>query len=148
MLDRAGNDTAIDAELAALAPWLDRIPAPEPAPDLVGRTQCLAVAELARAPSLLPGVRAASTRLPACFGAELARVLATALPAIAVGAGWATLLLRLGPGWLSAWLPADLALALVIGPAVAAWTALGLASGCLPLVAHHRALLRTRGMHA
>jgi hypothetical protein len=56
--------------------------------------------------------------------------------------------LRLGPAWLGAWLPAGLALALVVAQGVAALSALGLVTASLPLVAHHRALLRIRGANA
>ena len=145
MSERSGDDATLSAELAALAPLLDRIGARAPTPALVEQTLRLAAAELARAPSLLPGVAASSAELPAGFGLELARLLATALPALALGVGWAALVLRLGPAWLGAWLPADLALALVVAQGVAALTALGLVTASLPLVAHRRALLRTRG---
>jgi len=143
--ERSGDDATLSAELAALAPLLDRIGARAPTPALVEQTLRLAAAELARAPSLLPGVAASSAELPAGFGLELARLLATALPALALGVGWAALVLRLGPAWLGAWLPADLALALVVAQGVAALSALGLVTASLPLVAHRRALLRTRG---
>lgn len=142
------RDAELAAELAALAPWLDRVPPRTPSAALVERTCRLASAELARRPALLPGVGAASARLPAGFGPELVRMLASALPVIALGAGWATWLLRAGPAWLGAWLPAELALALALGTGLAAWTALGLLSGSLPLFAHHRARLRIRGVHA
>lgn len=145
MSEPAGDDAALSAELAALAPLLDRISARAPAKALVEQTLRLAAAELARAPSLLPGVGAVRARLPAGFGPELARLLATTLPGLVLGVGWAVLVLRLGPAWLGAWLPADLALALVIAQGVAALSALGLVTASLPLVAHHRALLRTRG---
>jgi hypothetical protein len=139
------RDPELAAELAALAPLLDRIGARAPSDALVERTLRLASAELLRAPSLLPGVAVAPARLPSGFGAELFRLLAAALPAIALGAFWATWLLRQGPAWLGGWLRADLALALALGPGVAALTALGLLSASLPLFAHHRALLRIRG---
>src|SRR5262245_56355026 len=133
------RDPEIAAELARLAPLLDRVAARSPSEALLERTRCLARAELARAPALLPGVGAASARLPSGFGSELARLLAVALPAIALGAVWAYWWLRQGPAWLGAWLPADVALVLVLGPGLAAWTALGLLSGSLPLFAHRRA---------
>jgi len=145
MTEPADDDAALSAELAALAPLLDRISARAPAKALVEQTLRLATAELARAPSLLPGVAAVRARLPAGFRPELARLLATALPGLALGVGWAVLVLRLGPTWLGAWLPADLALALVIAQGVAALSALGLVTASLPLIAHHRALLRPRG---
>ena len=145
MTERNGDDAALSAELAALAPLLDRISAPAPPPALVEQALRLAALELGRAPSLLPGVAAVRAQLPAGFGPELARLLATALPALALGLGWAALVLRLGPGWLGAWLPADLALALVVAQGIAALSALGLVTASLPLVAHRRALLRTGG---
>lgn len=138
------GDPELEAALAALAPWLDRFAARAPSEDLVARSLRLASAELARAPALIPGVGAASPHLPAGFAFELARLAAAALPAIALGAAWAAWLLRQGPAWLGAWLPNDLALALSFGPGLAAFTALGLVSACLPLFAHHRALLRIR----
>ena len=119
--------------------------APAPAAALVEQTLQLAAAELRRAPSLLPGVAALRGPLPAGFGPELARLLGSALPALTLGLLWAALLLRLGPGWLGAWLPAGLALALVVSQGIAALSALGLVTASLPLVAHRRALLRTRG---
>jgi hypothetical protein len=145
MSEHAGDDTTLSADLALLAPLLDRVSARAPAKALVEQTLRLAAAELARAPSLLPGVAAVRAQLPPGFGPELARLLATALPALALGVGWAALVLRVGPGWLGVWLPADLALALVIAQGVAALSALGLVTASLPLVAHRRALLRTRG---
>jgi hypothetical protein len=145
MRDPAGDDAALSAELAELAPLLDRISARAPTPALVEQTLRLAAAELARAPSLLPGVAAVRAQLPAGFGPELARLLATAVPALALGVVWAVFVLRLGPGWLGAWLPTDLALALVVAQGIAALTALGLVTASLPLFAHRRALLRTRG---
>ena len=147
MTERAGEDAALSAELAALAPLLDRISAPAPPRALVDQTLRLAAAELGRAPSRLPGVAAARAQLPSGFAPELARLLAAALPGLALGVGWAALVLRLGPAWLGAWLPADLALALVVAQGVAALTALGLVTASLPFVAHHRALLRPRGTH-
>jgi hypothetical protein len=145
MRDRSDDDAALSAELAALAPLLDRIGARAPAKALVEQTLRLVAAELGRAPSLLPGVAAVRMKLPAGFGPELARLLATALPALVLGVGWAVLVLRLGPAWLGAWLPASLALVLVVVQGVAALSALGLVTASLPLVAHHRTLLRTRG---
>jgi hypothetical protein len=135
-------------ELAALAPLLDRVRAPAAPPALVQRTLRLAAAELARRPALVPGVAAAERRLPAGFRRELARLLAAALPALALGAVWAALLLELGPPWLGAWLPAGVALALVGAQLVAGLSALGLVSASLPLVAHRRALLRMRGVES
>ena len=139
------HDSALDAELAALAPQLDRIAARAPSDALVERTRSLACAELARAPSWLPGVAAPSTRLPDGFAIELTRLAVTVLPALTLGAFWAAALLRLAPGWLAAWVPVAVGRALVLGPSLVALTALGLASASLPLLAHRRALLRTRG---
>ncbi len=145
MTEPQSEDAALAAELAALAPLLDQAKAPAPPAALVERTLRLAAAELARAPSLLPGVAASHAALPAGFRRELALLLATALPALALGLGWATVVLRLGPAWLGAWLPADLALALIVAQGIAALSALGLVTASLPLVAHRRALLRLRG---
>jgi hypothetical protein len=134
-------------ELRALAPWLDRIEAPAPAPELVERTLRLAAAELSRAPALTPGVAAAAERLPAGFRRELARLLAAALPALALALAWTALVGAEGTAWLGAWLPAWLAAALVAAHVVGALGWLGLASASLPLVAHRRATLRLRGAH-
>jgi hypothetical protein len=75
MREHAGDDAALSAELAALAPFLDRIEARSPTPALVEQTLRLATAELTRAPSLLPGVATVRAQLPAGFGPELARLL-------------------------------------------------------------------------
>jgi hypothetical protein len=146
--DSRPDDAWLAAELAALAPLLDRPQAPAASPALVDRTLRLAAAELARTPALVPGVAAAEQRLPAGFRRELARLLAASLPALALGAVWAALLLRLGPDWLGAWLPAGVALALVGAQLFAGLSALGLVSASLPLVAHRRALLRMRGVES
>jgi hypothetical protein len=135
------DDRSLAAELARL----DAAPAPAPSAALVERTVRLATAELARAPSLVPGVAAVRRQLPLGFRRELARLLAPALPALGLAVAWAALLLRVAPGWLAAWLPSDFALALVGVPLAAGLCALGLASASLPLIAHHRALLRMRG---
>jgi hypothetical protein len=145
MTEPSGDDAALSAELAALAPLLDHGPAPAPSAALVERTLRMAVAELNRAPSMLPGVAAAHAALPDGFRQEFAWLFAAALPALTLGLVWAAMVLWLGPGWLGAWLPADLALALVVAQGVAALSTLGLVTASLPLVAHHRALLRTRG---
>jgi hypothetical protein len=136
------SDAALARELAALSPLLDGAAPPGPAPALVERTLRLAAAELVRRPALLPGVAPARASLPVGFRRELARLLASALPALALGLGWAALLLWLEPGWLARWLPADLAFALVAAQLFAGLLALGLVTACLPLVAHRRALLR------
>ncbi len=145
MTEANGEDAALAAELAALAPLLDHARAPAPPAALVERTLQLATAELARAPALLPGVAASDAALPAGFRRELALLLAAALPVLLLGLGWAAVVLRLGPAWLGAWLPADLALALIVAQGIAALSALGLVTASLPLVAHRRALLRLRG---
>ena len=142
------DDAWLATELAALAPVLDRTPAPEPPAALVERTLALAAAELARRPALLPGVASARGQLPAGFRRELARLLVASLPALALGVAWALLLLRLGPPWLAHWLPASLALALVGAQLVAVLSALGLVTASLPLFAHHRALFRMRGVES
>jgi hypothetical protein len=142
------DDAWLASELAALAPALDGAVAPAPPAALLERTLRLATAELSRHPALLPGVASARRQLPVGFRRELARLLVAALPALALGIGWAALLLRLGPDWLGAWLPAGLALALVGAQLVAGLSALGLVSASLPLVAHRRALLRLRGVES
>ena len=142
------SDAALARELSALAPLLDGATPPGPAPALVERTLRLATAELARRPALLPGVASARVSLPVGFRRELARLVASALPALALGLGWVALLLWLEPGWLATWLPADLALALVAAQLLAGLLALGLVTACLPLVAHRRALLRPGGVEA
>jgi hypothetical protein len=141
-MSELGSD---EDELAALAARLDRAPAPAPSAALVERTLRVACAELARAPSLMPGVPSARRQLPLGFRRELARLLAAALPALALAVAWTALLLRVAPAWLAAWLPDDFALALVGIPLAAGLCALGLASASLPLIAHHRALHRMRG---
>jgi hypothetical protein len=138
------SDDAGAAELEAFA-RLDGAHAPGPSAALVERTLRVATAELARAPSLVPGVAAVRRQLPLGFCRELARLLAAALPALALAVAWAALLLRVAPGWLAAWLPSDFALALVGAQLAAGLCALGLASASLPLIAHRRALLRMRG---
>jgi len=139
------DDAWVATELAALAPDLDRARAPLPPAALIERTLRMAAAELTRNPALLPGVASARSQLPKGFRRELARLLVTSLPALALGIGWATLLIRLGPGWLGAWLPAGVALVLVGTQLFAGLSVLGLVTASLPLFAHRRALLRLRG---
>ena len=148
MTEPRPDDAWLASELAVLAPVLDRAVAPAPPPALLERTLRLATAELSRNPALLPGVASAHRQLPVGFRRELARLLVASLPALALGVGWAALLLRLGPDWLGAWLPAGLALALVGAQLVAGLSALGLVTASLPLVAHRRALLRLRGVES
>jgi hypothetical protein len=143
--ERQVDDAALAAELEALAAALGSAEAPAPSEALVERTLRLAAAELERSPSLLPGVASAQPGLPLGFRRELARLLAAALPALALAVAWAALLLRVAPPWLAAWLPGDVALAVVGAQLAAGLCALGLASAGLPLIAHHRALLRMRG---
>jgi hypothetical protein len=145
MTERPLDEAALAVELAVLAPLLDRGAAPAPSAALLERTLHLATAELARPTALLPGVASSLVALPVGFRRELAWLLAAALPAVALGLGWAALVFRLGPGWLGAWLPADLAVALVGAALLGGLSALGLVTASLPLVAHRRALLRTRG---
>jgi hypothetical protein len=139
------EDSALGIDLAVLAPLLEAAPAPAPAPALVERTLRLALAELARPPSLVPGVASAQARLPVGFRRELARLLALALPALVLALAWAALVIRLGPAWLGAWLPAGLALALIASQLLVGLSMLGLTTASLPLLAHRRALLRMRG---
>jgi hypothetical protein len=94
----------------------------------------------------VPGVASAARRLPVGFRRELARLFAATLPALALCAAWAAVLLAHGPAWLGAWLPAGVALAFVGAQLVAGLSALGLVTASLPLVAHRRALLRMRGV--
>lgn len=148
MTEPRTDDAWLASELAVLAPALDRAVTPAPPAALLERTLHLATAELSRNPALLPGVASAGRQLPVGFRRELARLLVATLPALALGIGWAALLLRLGPDWLGAWLPAGLALALVGAQLVAGLSALGLVTASLPLVAHRRALLRLRGVES
>jgi hypothetical protein len=145
MSELHGDDAALAAHLAELGRALGRAEAPHPSDALVERTLRLAAAELARTPALLPGVASVRRQLPLGFRRELARLVAAALPALALALAWAALLLRVAPAWLGAWLPSDVALVLVAAPLAAGLCALGLASAGLPLIAHRRALLRTRG---
>ena len=138
------DEAALALDLAVLAPLLDA-PAPAPPAALVERTLRLALAELARPPALLPGVPVVRAQLPVGFRRELARLLAVALPVLALGLAWAALVFRLGASWLEAWLPAELAVVLVGAQLLAGLSALGLTTASLPLLAHHRALLRMRG---
>lgn len=142
------DDAWLATELAALAPVLDRAVAPAPPGALLERTLRMAAAELTRHPALLPGVASARSQLPVGFRRELARLVVTSLPALALGVVWAALLIRLGPGWLGAWLPAGVALVLVGAQLVAGLSALGLVTASLPLFAHRRALLRLRGVES
>jgi hypothetical protein len=142
------DDAWLATELAALAPVLDRTRAPAPPPALLERTLRMAAAELARTPALLPGVASFRPQLPVGFRRELARLLVTSLPALALGFAWAALLLWLAPAWLAHWLPAGVALALVGAQLVAVLSALGLVTASLPLFAHRRALLRMRGVES
>jgi len=146
MTEPRSDEAQLAVDLAVLAPVLDGAPAPAPSPALVARTLRLALDELAKPPALLPGVAAAAgAQLPVGFRRELARLLAAALPALALGLAWAALVLRHGPAWLSGWLPADLAFALIGAPLLIGLSALGLTTASLPLLAHRRALLRMRG---
>ena len=145
MTELRSDEAELAVDLAMLAPVLDGAPAPAPSPALLARTLRLALDELAKPPALLPGVAAARAQLPVGFRRELARLLAAALPALALGLAWAALVLRHGPAWLGGWLPADLALALIGAPLLIGLCALGLTTASLPLLAHRRALLRTRG---
>ncbi len=145
MTELRRDEAELAVDLALLAPVLDGAPAPAPSPALVERTLRLALDELAKPPAFLPGVAAARAQLPVGFRRELARLLAAALPALVLGLGWAALVFRLGPAWLGAWLPADLALALIGAPLLVGLSALGLTTASLPLLAHRRALLRMRG---
>jgi hypothetical protein len=141
-------DDRLELELRTLGGWLDRIDAPSPPAALVERTLRLASAELLRPPALAPGVDAAQRRLPSGFRRELARLVLTTLPALVLVLCWAALLLREGPAWLSAWLPADLAFALVVAHVAGGLGWLGLGCASLPLVAHRRARLRLGGANA
>jgi hypothetical protein len=145
LTEARSDDAALAAALAELAPALDRSRAPAPPALLVERTLRLAAAELTRAPALLPGVAAARGRLPVGFRRELARLLVSALPPLALGLGWVAWLFWQGPGWLAAWLPAGVALTLLGVQLLTGLSALGLVTASLPLVAHRRALFRLRG---
>jgi hypothetical protein len=138
------RDDELEAELRALAPLLERIEAPAPPPALVERTLRLASAELRRPPALAPGVAAAREELPLGFRRELARLVAATLPALALLLAWDAFLLREGQAWLSAWLPAKLAFALVAAHVLAGLGFLALTYASLPLFAYRRTLLRLR----
>jgi hypothetical protein len=139
-----GSEDRLEAELRALAPLLDRLAAPPAPPALVERTLRLASAELRRPPAIAPGVASAREQLPVGFRRELARLVAVTLPALALVLAWDAFLLQQGPAWLSAWLPAKLAFALVAAHVLAALGWIGLTYASLPLVAYRRALLRLR----
>jgi hypothetical protein len=138
------RDDELEAELRALAPLLDRIAAPAPPPALVERTLRLASAELRRPPALAPGVAAARAELPVGFRRELVRLVAATLPALALLLAWDAFLLREASAWLSAWLPAQLAFALVAANVLAGLGFLALTYASLPLFAYRRTLLRLR----
>lgn len=138
------HDDRLEAELRAIAALLERIEAPAPPPALVERTLRLASAELRRPPALAPGVAAAREELPLGFRRELARLVAATLPALALLFAWDAFLLREGPAWLSVWLPAKLAFALVAAHVLAGLGFLALAYASLPLFAYRRTLLRLR----
>ena len=142
------RDDRLEAELGALAPLLDRLEPPAPPPALVERTLRLASAELRRAPAIAPGVAASRKDLPVGFRRELVRLVAATLPALALVLAWDAFLLREGSAWLSAWLPARLAFALVAAHVVGGLGWIGLTYASLPLVAHRRTLLRPRSSNA
>jgi hypothetical protein len=138
----------LEAELRALAPGLDRLEAPAPPAALVERTLLLASAELRRAPAIAPGVAAAQERLPVGFRRELVRLVAATLPLLALILACDLFLLREGPAWLAAWLPARLAFALVAAYVVGSFGWLALTYASLPLFAYRRTLLRPRSSNA
>jgi hypothetical protein len=142
------RDDQLAAELRAVAPLLDRIEAPAPPPALVERALRLASAELRRPPALAPGVAAVRVQLPAGFRRELARLVAATLPVLALLVAWDGFLLFEGPAWLSAWLPARLAFALVAAHVAAGLGFLALTYASLPLFAYRRTLLRPRSPDA
>jgi hypothetical protein len=136
------SDARLEAELRALAPLLDGVAAPAPPPALVERTRRLAVAQLGLRPAIAPGVASVREELPRGFRRELARLVLATLPALALLLVWDAFLLREGAAWLTGWLPAGLALALVAAHVVGGLGWIGLTYASLPLVAHRRTLLR------
>jgi hypothetical protein len=128
------RDDEITQELRTLAGALDSFRAPAPSSALLERTLTLAKRELRAS--------VAARTLPVGFRRELARLLATAGPALAI-AGVGTLgLLRALPARLEAFLPEPLAWAAVLAYVATASLWLAACAGSLPLLAHRRALLR------
>jgi hypothetical protein len=142
------RDDPLEAELDALATLLERIEAPSPPPGLVEQTLRLASAELRRPPALAPGVAAAREELPAGFRRELVRLVTATLPALALLFAWDAFLLREGSAWLSAWLPVQLAFALVAANVLAGLGFLALTYASLPLFAYRRTRLRLQELNA
>ncbi len=128
--------------LQRLAPRLDALTAPEPPAALVERTLARARAELAAAAPAVQIRRVPATGLPAGFVPELLRLLGATAAPLALVVAWNTLVVVLGPRLLAGWLPAPLALAVVVAYGLGALGWLALVYGSLPLVAHHRALAR------
>ena len=91
------RDAALEEELRALAPLLDRAAAPTPPPGLVEQTLARASAELARSPAIAPGVAASASTLPVGFRRELLRLVAVTLPVLAVVLAWDVFLLTAAP---------------------------------------------------
>jgi hypothetical protein len=135
------RDEALDAELRALAPLLDRAGSP-PAPPagLVEQTVLRASAELARSPAIAPGVAASASTLPVGFRRELLRLVAVTLPVLGLVLAWDAFLLMAAPAWLSVWLPPGIAAAVVGAYVLGSLGWIGLTYASLPLVAHRRTL--------
>ena len=129
MTEPRPDDAWLATELAMLAPALDRAVTPAPPAALLERTLHLATAELSRNPALLPGVASARRQLPVGFRRELARLLVSTLPALALGIGWAACcsLGRTGSGLAAAGLALRWS-----APSCGRPLALGLVSASLP----------------
>jgi len=134
------RDEALEAELRALAAFLDPVEAPQAPPALVAQTLRRASAELGRAPAIAPGVAAVDRALPVGFRRELLRLVAVTLPVLAVVLAWDVFVFTAGPAWLSAWLPPGVAAAVVGTYVLGSLGWIGLTYASLPLVAHRRAL--------
>lgn len=139
-MSEAERDPALEDELRALAPLLDRATAPAPPPGLVEQTLLRASAELARAPAIAPGVAASARTLPVGFRRELLRLVAITLPVLGLVLAWDVFLLMAAPTWLSGWLPPGVAATVVAAYVLGSLGWIGLTYASLPLVAHRRTL--------
>jgi len=139
MPDRSPEKTQ---ELGDLAERFDGWTTPEPGENLLHNTLALSSALLRE-----PVPESTHATIPTGFKRELAKLLAVALPPLALVVAWNAFVILQLPDvlsrWLPAWLPEGLAFALpaayVLG--AAGWVAL--VFGSLPVVAHRRAWHRT-----
>lgn len=133
----------LDEELRALAPALDAWNVDDPPDALIERTMNQA-RQLLHAPTAVPSHEA----IPKGFKRELAKLLATIVPPLALVLAWNAFVLFRGPEllgeWLPAWLPSSLAWALPMAYVLGAAGWLALVVGSLPLFAHRRAWNRTQ----